>query len=187
MADLTARFSVLDKMSDSISNIAQAGMSMVEQFERAGDTASAAFDGISSTTAATASTVDGVAASIDSLQGAANSAVSSADALSETMSNYGDAAAEATAQTDYWTDAVGNYDKSMLEAVYSTEELVNMGLKSAEALEEQERMLELCDQSASSLNKSIEATASIEEELSKALEDATEATEKLTSGTDVSA
>lgn len=187
MADLTARFSVLDKMSDSISNIAQAGMSMVEQFERAGDTASAAFDGISSTTAATASTVDGVAASIDSLQGAANSAVSSADALSETMSNYGDAAAEATAQTDYWTDAVGNYDKSMLEAVYSTEELVNMGLKSAEALEEQERMLELCDQSASSLNKSIEATASIEEELSKALEDATEATEKLTSSTDISA
>lgn len=187
MADLTARFSVLDKMSESISNIAQAGMSMVEQFERAGDTASTAFDGISSTTAAAASTIDGIATSIDSLQGAASNAASSADTLAETLGGYGDAAAEAVAQTDYWTEAVGNYDKSALDAVYSTEELVEMGLKSAAALEEQERMFELCDQSASSLSKSIEATASIEEELSKALEDATEATEKLTSSTDISA
>lgn len=187
MADLLAKFRLVDEMSDKLGNMAEIGQNMVEQWEAAGEATNAAFDGIAGAVTAAASTVDGVANSIDSLQGAANSAASSADTLTETMSNYGDAAAEATAQTDYWTDAVGNYDKSMLEAVYSTEELVNMGLKSAEALEEQERMFELCDQSASSLNKSIEATASIEEELSKALEDAAEATDKLTSSTDVSA
>lgn len=187
MADLLAKFRLVDEMSDKLGSLAESGQSMVEQWEAAGEATNAAFDGIAGAVTAAVSTVDGVATSIDNLQGAANSAASSADTLAETMSNYGDAAAEATAQTDYWTDAVGNYDKSMLEAVYSTEELVNMGLKSAEALEEQERMFELCDQSASSLNKSIEATASIEEEFSKALEDAAEATEKLTSSTDISA
>ena len=60
MPDLTAKFSAVDKMSDSIANIAQAGMDMVEQFERAGDVASAAFDGVSSAI----SSVDGVATSI---------------------------------------------------------------------------------------------------------------------------
>ena len=43
MPDLTAKFSAEDKISDRIESIAQAGMSMVEQFERAGDVASAAF------------------------------------------------------------------------------------------------------------------------------------------------
>ena len=46
MPDLTAKFSAEDKISDRIESIAQAGMSMVEQFERAGDVASAAFDGM---------------------------------------------------------------------------------------------------------------------------------------------
>ena len=45
------------------------------------------------------------------------------------------AANDAASATDYWTDAVGNYDKGALEAVYSTEELVEMGFKSQEALE----------------------------------------------------
>ena len=38
----------------------------------------------------------------------------------------------------FWTEAVGHYDKSVLEAVYTTEELVNMGFKSIEALKAQE-------------------------------------------------
>lgn len=45
------------------------------------------------------------------------------------------AANDAASATDYWTDSVGNYDKSALEAIYSTEELVEMGFKSQEALE----------------------------------------------------
>lgn len=36
--------------------------------------------------------------------------------------------------TDYWTEAVGHYSKSALEAVYTTEELVQMGFKTADAL-----------------------------------------------------
>ena len=187
MADLLAKFRLVDEMSDKLDSMAESGQSMIEQWEAAGEATNAAFDGIAGAVAAATSTVDGVATSIDSLQGAASSASSSADTLADTLGGYGDAAAEAVAQTDYWTEAVGNYDKSALEAVYSTEELVEMGLKSAAALEEQERMFELCDQSASSLSKSIEATASIEEELSRTLEEAAQAAAEMSRNDDVSA
>ena len=137
MADFLARFRLVDEMSDKLGDMAESGQSMVEQWQQAGDAANAAFEGIAGGVAAATSSVDGVATSIDSLQGAADNAASSADTLTDTMSGYGDAAGEAAAQTDYWTDAVGKYDKSALEAVYTTEELVEMGMKSAEALEEQ--------------------------------------------------
>lgn len=41
---------------------------------------------------------------------------------------------QAAAATGYWTDQVGTYDKSALEMIYTTQELVDMGYKTAEAL-----------------------------------------------------
>lgn len=187
MADLTAKFKLVDEMSDRLGSIAESGQQMIDQWEQAGEAANAAFEGIAGGVATATSSVDGVATSIDTLQGAANNAASSADTLAETMNGYGNAAGEAAQQTDYWTDAVGNYDKSALEAVYTTEELVDMGLKSAAALEEQERMFELCDQSASSLSKSIEATSSITSELSSAMDEAASMAEELSKSDEVSA
>lgn len=187
MADLLARFKLVDEMSDKLGDMAESGQNMVEQWEQAGEAANAAFEGIAGAVTTATSSADGVATSIDSIQGAANSAASSADSLSDSINGYGNAAGEAASQTDYWTDAVGNYDKSALEAVYTTEELVEMGFKSAQALEEQERMLELCDQSASSLSKSLEATTDIQNELSAAMEEAAEATAEVTNNEDVSA
>lgn len=187
MADLLARFKLVDEMSDKLGDMAESGQNMVEQWEQAGEAANAAFEGIAGAVTTATSSADGVATSIDSIQGAADSAASSADSLSDSINGYGNAAGEAASQTDYWTDAVGNYDKSALEAVYTTEELVEMGLKSAQALEEQERMFELCDQSASSLSKSIEATTDIQNELSAAMEAAAEATAEATNNEDVSA
>lgn len=43
----------------------------------------------------------------------------------------------ASQSTDHWTDKIGNYDKSAMEAIYSTEELVEMGYKTADALDEE--------------------------------------------------
>ena len=137
MPDLTAKFSAEDKISDRIESIAQAGMSMVEQFERAENVASAAFDGVSSAI----SSVDGVATSI----------------------------ADLAQLTDHWTEAVGNYDKGMLEALYTTEELVEQGYKTADALQEQGQMFEVCERAASELAKSMEATAEIQSDLSAAI------------------
>lgn len=162
MADLLARFKLVDEMSDKLGSMAEKGQSMAEQWERAGDAANAALEGISGGVSTAVSSVDGIATSIDNLQ-------------------------DAMGQADYWTDAVGNYSRELLEATYSTEELVEMGMKSADALEEQNRMLELCEQSASQLSRSMDATAQIQEDLSAAMDEAAQTAERLADNEDVSA
>lgn len=162
MADLLARFKLVDEMSDKLGTMAEKGQSMTEQWERAGDAASAALEGIAGGVSTAVSSVDGIATSIDNLQ-------------------------DAMGQADYWTDAVGNYSKELLEATYSTEELVEMGMKSADALEEQNRMLELCERSASELGQSMEATAQIQQDLSAAMDEAAQTADRLADNEDVSA
>lgn len=159
MADLLARFKLVDEMSDKLGSMAESGQSMVAQWEQAGEAANNALEGIAGGVSSAVSSVDGVATSI----------------------------AEVTEQTDYWTAAAENYNKSALEAVYSTEELVDMGLKSADALEEQERMFELCEQSASNLSKSMDAAVEIQEELSAAMQEAADTTAELSNNEEVSA
>lgn len=187
MADLTAKFRLVDEMSDRMAGIAESGQSMIEQWERAGEVASEAFDGISNTVTGAATTIDGVATSISSLQEVSSEASTSADSLSDTLNNYGEAAEAAATQSDYWTEAVGNYNTSALEAIYSTEELVEMGFKSAEALEEQERMFELCEQSATYLSKAIEGSSEIQNELTSSMEQANETISELASNENISA
>ena len=134
MANLTARFQLIDQMSQKMADIANNGESMLNKWESAGDAASAALDGISSSASNVAAAADGVASSIGSIEGAVSGAGSAADELAESLDRYGAAADEAAEKADYWTNAVGGYDKAMLEAAYSTKELVDMGLKSTTAL-----------------------------------------------------
>ena len=162
MADLLARFKLVDEMSDKLGKMAEKGQSMTEQWERAGDAASAALEGITGGVSSAVTSVDGIATSIDNLQ-------------------------DAMGQADYWTDAVGNYSKELLEATYSTEELVEMGMKSADALEEQNRMLELCERSATELSQSMDATTQIQQDLSAAMDSAAETAKTLSKNEDVSA
>lgn len=162
MADLLARFKLVDEMSDKLGKMAEKGQSMTEQWERAGDAASAALEGITGGVSSAVTSVDGIATSIDNLQ-------------------------DAMGQADYWTDAVGNYSKELLEATYSTEELVEMGMKSADALEEQNRMLELCERSATELSQSMDATTQIQQDLSAAMDSAAETAKALSKNEDVSA
>ena len=65
---------------------------------------------------------------------------SSADKAYSTVSvgttQASDAIDKVTKSTDYWTESVGNYDKGAMEAIYTTEELVEMGFKTEDALSE---------------------------------------------------
>lgn len=47
---------------------------------------------------------------------------------------------DASGQTDFWTDKIGTYNKEAMEFVYTTEELVEEGYKSADALEYEAEM-----------------------------------------------
>ena len=89
---------------------------------------------------------------VDQLSGGFEAMASKGEAAVESFQRAGEAAdvaigraassADGTAQslggvassTDHWTSAVGNYNKEAMEAIYSTEELVDMGFKSEDAL-----------------------------------------------------
>lgn len=61
MADLTARFRLIDEMSDKLAGMAEGGQNALERWEQAGDALEAAFNGAASGTVQAASAVDGVA------------------------------------------------------------------------------------------------------------------------------
>lgn len=173
MENLTARFSAEDVMSDKIARIAEAGLEMAEQLEQAGASASSSFDDMASGVATVARSADGVATSIT--------------AAADSLDSYGSAAESAAASADNWTAAIGNYDKELLEALYTTEELVEMGFKTADALAEQEEMFALCEQAAENLSKGLEATEEAQSSLSAAMEKASEAADGLLNSENLSA
>lgn len=80
MADLLARFKLVDEMSDKLGKMAEKGQSMTEQWERAGDAASATLEGITGGVSSAVTSVDGIATSIDNLQDAM-------EAYSQTMAS----------------------------------------------------------------------------------------------------
>ena len=147
MANLTAKFQLIDEMSQKLEGIAVTGEAMLDNWESAGDAASAALDGISSS---------------------ASSVESSLDGATSILEKYNAAADDAAQKTDYWTNAVG-YDKAMMEATYSTQELVDMGVKSTAALDDLNDMMALCEKSSDELSKSVEASAGIHDELTASI------------------
>lgn len=187
MANLTARFQLIDQMSQKMADIANSGEAMLSKWESAGDAASAALDGISSSASNVATAADGIVSSIGGIEGAVGGAGSAADELTEALDRYGMAADEAAGKADYWTNAVGGYDKAMLEASYSTKELVDMGLKSTAALDDLNDMMALCEKSSDELSKSVEAAAGIHNDLTAAVKKTGDQLEDLMQNEKVSA
>lgn len=158
MANLTAVFELVDRISDKLDSIASRGGDVIDRFETMGDAADVAV-------------------------GEATSAI---DGVATAVSDYSQTVEGAAGTTDYWTDAVGNYDKSALEAVHSTEELVEMGFKSAEALEEERSVMELAQMATDDLNEALTTSTSVHDECSEAMQRAAEMAEKIADSDNIS-
>ncbi len=113
MANVSARFKLIDEMSDKLGSMAETGQNMVAQWEQAGEAVNAAFSRISGTVTTAASSVDGVANSISDLQGSASDAASHADSLADSLNDYGDAAGSAADQIDDLEEAVAEQEETM--------------------------------------------------------------------------
>lgn len=159
MANLTAVFELVDRISDKLDAIANKGSDAVDQFEAMGDAADQSFTG----------------------------ATSAADGVVSAVSSYSQAATEVATQTDFWTDAVGNYNKGALEATYSTEELVEMGMKSAEALEHEANIMEKCERATQELSDALEQSSKLQDEYTSAMEKANRISEKVADNDKISA
>lgn len=122
MANLTAKFKLIDEMSEKLDSIADSGKDMIDTWEK------------------------------------------SSSSISSAMDKFEQSASSAAESTDHWTSAVGNYDKGALEAIYSTEELVEMGFKSADALKE-------IEDSSDKAGRGLEELSDESEEAGEHLED----------------
>ena len=158
MANLTAVFELVDRISSKLDAISGSGSDMIEQFDRAESAASDAFDAAETGGQKAATVADGVATSIADM-------ADSADTAAESMKDAGDSA-------DYWTDAIGNYDKSAMEAIYTTEELVEMGYKTGDALQAEADAAKKAEESVEGLGDETKKTKEEEEELGKKGEEA---------------
>ncbi len=187
MAALSIKFSILDQMSAGMASIASAGEAMASQLDRAAGTADATFEKISQTITLSTSAADSAGTAFDNLQNTINGAAESAETAANSVGEFNGAASEAADQTDYWTSAVSNYDKSALEAIYTTEDLVQMGYKSADALEAQNEMFDLCARSSDELNKAIDASTSIQNDLAETVDKNAASVENLINNEKVSA
>lgn len=88
------------------------------------------FDNFSNGINRTINATEKAASSFDNLGNSANMVNVNTSAI-DNMTN---SASGLSNQIDNWTSKIGNYDKSAMEAVYTTEELVQMGYKTSNAL-----------------------------------------------------
>ena len=114
--------------------------------------------------------IDEISDKLDAMSSAGNKTLDAFDKLSDTADKAfantteetqkaTEAMEKAAQATDYWTDAVGNYDKGCLEAVYSTEELVNMGFKTEDALKAEADAAEEAQDKTEQLGEEMDKTS----------------------------
>lgn len=173
-SSLIAKFELIDNMSQKMESISTSGDRLCDALESAGSLADQAFNGMEEASTGAGRAIDNVASSSESLQEAFSKASASTENLTEAASNAGSAMSGAADDADHWTDAAANYDKSALEAVYSTQELVDMGLKTSDALQEEAANLKVDQEAFDHLSSAIDSATGIQNQLSGALENATE-------------
>lgn len=143
-ATLTAIFELIDKVSDKMDAIANSGSGVVDQWQHVENVADSAFD-----------------TATRGAQTTAQAAGSLSDTLDDTSQSFSDAADAA----DYWTDKIGNYDKSAMEAIYSTQELVEMGFKTEDALKAEAAAAKKAEDALDDLDEQTEETGDSQEEM----------------------
>ena len=180
MANVSARFKLIDEMSDKLGSMAETGQNMVAQWEQAGEAVNAAFSRISGTVTTAASSVDGVANSISDLQGSASDAASHADSLADSLNDYGDAAGSAADQIDDLEEAVAEQEETMRQCEQAAE---GLGDSLKQACETEEKLAETMEKAArvsEELSDNDKVSAETKEALARASQEAEDAMQELT-------
>ena len=172
MADLLARFKIIDEISDKLGAMAEKGQSMAEQLENIGNTGNIVFSGITGKVMSAISTIDGVASSLDSLQGAVDSVAVSADSFSDTMNEYGNVTGESVDQAKEWTDILAAQEKAMEQYKQATEELSSSIEKTCETEEKLSEAMEKASQISKELADNDKVSIETKEELARASQEA---------------
>lgn len=136
MANLTAKFKLIDEMSAKLDKIAQSGRNALSQWEQAGNAIDGAFDGAVTSTVQVAQSIDDSSDSIEELTSAATRAATAVDEMetaTEDAVNAVDKLTEANDETEAaLEDVVKDADKASEKVKDYGEESEDAGRKSEE-------------------------------------------------------
>lgn len=121
MGAISSEINIRDGVTSVMSKIEDSVVSTITAYEQAG----AAADQMAASAGAAADHAAASAGAADQAAATTGAAIDQMSASVGALSDY----------TDYWTAAVGNYDTSALRAINTTQELVDMGYMSADALQ----------------------------------------------------
>lgn len=105
----------------------------------------------------------------DRLESAADS---SYEAISSGSSQAAQSVERAASATDYWTDRIGNYDRNAMQAVWTTEELVEMGYMTEDALQQASDSLDEASNAMENFGEEADKTSDKTEEFGESASNA---------------
>lgn len=138
MANLTAKFKLIDEMSAKLDKIAQSGRNALSQWEQAGNAIDGAFDGAVTSTVQVAQSIGDSSDSIEELNEVTTRAANAAEKLSEANDEAEAALEDVAKDADKAAEKVEDYGEESEDAGRKSEE---MGKKSREAFESIEELL----------------------------------------------
>lgn len=138
MANLTAKFKLIDEMSAKLDKIAQSGHNALSQWEQAGAAIDSAFGDAVDNTVHVAQSLDSTSDSIEELTSVSTKAANAVDDLSAANNRTEEALEDVANDADKASDKVKDYGEESEEAGRKSEEF---GEKSEDALRSIEELL----------------------------------------------
>lgn len=138
MANLTAKFKLIDEMSAKLDKIAQSGRNALSQWEQAGNAIDGAFDGAVTSTVHAAQSIGDSSDSIEELTEATKRATTAADRLADANEEAEEALEDVAKDAEKAADGVEDFGDESEEAGRKSEEF---GEKSSDALRDIEELL----------------------------------------------
>ena len=201
MAELLARFRMIDEMSSRLEQMSQRGQKIITAFERIGTSGSAAFDGVNKKMASVSQAADKVSRGLSSVSGAAgktsasvhalsksvSDAADTQDALSGAMEKAGKAADKLADSGNVSAEAQGTLAEASENAEKAMRELDAAQREAVAALENYNAVLDSGADNMDELSEAEERNQRAAERLAEADAKASKAAEKLSDATEEAA
>lgn len=136
MANLTAKFKLIDEMSAKLDKIAQSGRNALSQWEQAGNAIDGAFDGAVTSTVHAAQSIGDSSDSIEELTEATQKATTAADRLADANEETESALEDVAKDAEKAADGVEDFGDESEEAGRKSEKFGDQSREAFESIEE---------------------------------------------------
>lgn len=177
MADLTARFRMIDEMSAAMERVARSGQDMTDRIGQGAADLDSSMASISLRVSEVARTIDGVATSLDQAEDAQAN-------LSAAMERASQATQELSDNENVSAEAKDELARASQEAEDAQNELAAAQERAQQAMDEYDRLLTSGTASLDELEQAAQNAADASDELDAANRRATRATEELSDATE---